>query len=68
MQLIINTSLLLDTITYLQQFIAIYEVRSKLAALSGRKKDWLALNQVNVSKLCGATCLPVECCVNELAL
>jgi hypothetical protein len=40
---------------------------AKHAALRRKGKDWLAQNQNNVS-ICGATCLPADCCFSELPL
>jgi hypothetical protein len=37
---------------------------AKHASLKRKSKDWLALNQDNVSE----TCLPADCCFSELAL
>jgi len=46
--------------------IVIRSFSDKHAALRRKTKDWLALNQENVSER--ATCLSADCCFSELAL
>ena len=39
---------------------------AKHAALRSKSKDWLA--RIRIMCPSGATCLPADCCLNELAL